>query len=371
MRKIVYLLAFILLLSFVGCSPPETATPKTVLFGKATGTSAIALTRVTDLNRKKIDLVGRIEIRKDGTFKQTFESLEPHLYEINFPNGKKVQFVIDGTETIEFAGDANSPDEFRVSGSDTNEKFLAYERFRKESLERLVKSVRAKIKALPKKEGEEWVKLSKLEVSNYVKHKEELFNFAIKNMSDSVALYATSSRWPADAERVSELVETFEANYPNLSVTKRMKERLDLIERTSVGGKVPDIKMRDSEGNEITLYKTKGKYTLIDFWGSWCGPCRRESATLASLYEKYRGAGFQIYGVGLESELGKWRDAMELDKRVWPNVLSLKQLDTEAAYDYGISALPANFLIDADGKIIAKDIHDEELVAKIDELMGR
>lgn len=352
----------------VGCGPdsPE----GTVLKGNISGTNAIAVTRVDDLNRKAITIVGRINVAADGSFSESLDRFEPNLYELNFPNGKKMQFVVESAESLEFRGDASRPETIRVKGAPENEKFLKYEEFRKESLERLVKSVRKQIEEFPDKSSLEYERLGRLEVTNYNKHRLELLDFAKKNLRNSIALYPTLTRWPYDAEAIEPIVREFENAHPEWKVTAVVKKKLATVKQTSIGGTVPNIKMRDENGTVMSLYDVKGKLTLVDFWGSWCGPCRREANTLSELYAKYKPKGFEIYGVGLEKELELWKNAKAIDKRVWPNVVSLRELDTDAAYDYGITALPANFLIDENGKIIARDIHDEELVAKVAEILG-
>lgn len=365
--RIIFLSVFVLVAFFSGCAS-ETGT---TLSGSISKTDAIALTQVEDINRKKVKLIAEIEVKPDGSFEQTFENLEPHLYELNFKNGKKIQFVAGAADDLVFKGDSDKPEEISVSGSKENEVLAGYEKFRKESLQRLVFSVRKQISAIPEKSGAEFERLGKLEVTNYTKHKEELFDYASKNMSESLALYATSIRWPADVEKVSPLVTKFESKFPSSPITKRLKEKLEVLKQTSIGGTVADIKMRDETGTELSLYKTKAKYTLVDFWGSWCGPCRREAVGLAEAYTKYKPLGFEIYGVALESDMAVWKNAKESDKRVWPNVLSMKEFETDAAYDYAVTALPANFLIDENGKVVAKDIHDEALNTKLEKLFGK
>ncbi|MDH3531250.1 MAG: flagellar brake protein, partial [Acidobacteriota bacterium] len=176
MRALVQVCIFCLFAFASGCGTGPEATALS-FSGKITGTNEIAVTKVVDLNRGKVQLFGRIAVDADGSFNQPFENVEPHLYELNFPNGKKVQFVTDGATALEFEGSAANPEEIRIIGSEANELFQKYERFRKESLERLVKSVRKKIKEFPDKSSAEFEKLGKMETVNYVKHKQELLDF--------------------------------------------------------------------------------------------------------------------------------------------------------------------------------------------------
>ena len=304
--------------------PKRKVQPSSWLKEQSTETKAIALVKNSDLNRNKIDVVKQFRVATDGSFEESFDQLEPHLYSLQFPNGKMVDFYVDGAGTTSFEGDANKPDAIKIQGSESNKKLAEYEKFRKESLERLVKSVRDKLAAMPEESGPEYERLGKLEVTNYEKHKKELVDFAKNNMSGSLATYSTISRWPADATLVEPLVISLEKAFPKSGVTERVKEKFQVIKATSVGAKAPEIKMRDGDAKTLSLYESKGKVTLIDFWGSWCGPCRREAGALTGLYSKYKDKGFQIFGVGLEEEMQLWRAAKEKDGRVWPNVLSLK-----------------------------------------------
>ncbi len=140
------------------------------------------------------------------------------------------------------------------------------------------------------------------------------------------------------------------------------------LQQTSVGGIVPDIEIINTNGELVSLSSVHSKITLIDFWASWCGPCRSESDILNKLYEKYKDEGFQIYGVSLDTKRDKWINAMEKDHRIWPNVSSLEGFKTPAAFDFTVTALPLNFLIDENNKIIGKNLHSEELEILVDSL---
>jgi thiol-disulfide isomerase/thioredoxin len=128
--------------------------------------------------------------------------------------------------------------------------------------------------------------------------------------------------------------------------------------------------MPDKNGAVVPLSSIKAKYILIDFWGSWCAPCRRESRLLGVLYQKFKPAGFEIYGVGLESGKENWLKAIEQDKRIWTNVSTFQEFETPVAFDYAVTSLPANVLVDSSGKVIAKNLHGNDLQAAIEELFS-
>ena len=210
------------------------------------------------------------------------------------------------------------------------------------------------------------------EIENYEKHLEELNVFIKDNMMNTLGLYATSIRWKG-AENLhiyDSITVAFENTYPDLEIAKKLREKVSRLQQTSIGGITPDIEMNTPEGEAIKLSFVQKKYTLIDFWASWCGPCRSESETLNQLYQQYNGKGFEIYGVSLDDNKDKWVKAIQKDDRTWTNVSSLQGFKTPASYDFAVTALPDNYLIDANRKIIAKNIHGEDLITLIDNLLN-
>jgi thiol-disulfide isomerase/thioredoxin/ribosomal protein S17E len=267
----------------------------------------------------------------------------------------------------------NSFKNLKVTGSSDTNLLNEYEKFRNESLNRLVKSVRTEIKNLKKDSTTiNDIQISKLrekEVDNYKIHLQELTGFVSKNMRNSIALYATSIRWNSEnIDIYKELVSNFELKYPNISITKKLKEKVDLLEKTNIGSILENIEMPTINGETLSLNSVKLKYTLVDFWASWCPPCRTESKLLNELYLEYNKAGFEVFGISLDNSDKRWLNALEMDNRVWPNVSSLDGFNTKAAKNLGITALPTNFLIDSTGKIIAVNIHGEALKEKIENL---
>jgi peroxiredoxin len=123
----------------------------------------------------------------------------------------------------------------------------------------------------------------------------------------------------------------------------------------------------DTLGKPVSLASFKGKYVLVDFWASWCGPCRRENPNVVKTYNTYKDKGFQILSVSLDQPgaKDKWIKAIHDDNLTWTHVSDLQYWDNEVAKQYGIQAIPANFLLDPDGKIIAKNLRGEDLAAKL------
>lgn len=332
----------------------------------------IILKQETDIERKISEIVDTLYIDGQGNFKADY-NLEPHLYTLHLNNKKKIMLAIDKGQDVTINIDEN---ETKITGSKDTDVLLAYEALRKKSLDSLVQSVRKQVKAIRNSENpdEEKIRiLEELEVENYEKHLVELNDFIKNNMGGTIGLYATSIRWRG-AKNIpffDSLTTAFENTHQNLAIAEKLREKITRLQQTSVGGIAPEINMNTAEGEPVALSSINKKYTLVDFWASWCGPCRSESKSLNIIYEKYNKKGFEIFGVSLDSNREKWLKAIEKDHRVWPNVSSLKSFKTKAAYDYAVTALPDNYLIDIDRKIIAKNIHGKELETLLNELLGK
>jgi thiol-disulfide isomerase/thioredoxin len=121
----------------------------------------------------------------------------------------------------------------------------------------------------------------------------------------------------------------------------------------------------------VSLKESLGKITIVDFWASWCGPCRQENPNVVALYNDFHSKGLNIIGVSLDKDAAKWKEAIAKDKLTWTQVSNLKFWDDPIAAQYKVEAIPATFVLDASGKIIAKDLRGEELRTKIAELLAK
>lgn len=137
-----------------------------------------------------------------------------------------------------------------------------------------------------------------------------------------------------------------------------------------VGSLAPDFQQATSSGSALSLSDFRGRYVLLDFWASWCGPCRKQHPALIQVYERFRGKNFEIISVSLDAEMDPWIKAIQKDRLIWPQLSDLKGQQNRVALAYGVQAIPANFLIDPDGKIIGKNLEPGDLSAELQRVLN-
>ncbi|WP_345101809.1 TlpA disulfide reductase family protein [Mucilaginibacter panaciglaebae] len=190
---------------------------------------------------------------------------------------------------------------------------------------------------------------------------------------ESLMVLNLMTRQGANAMETDELFNQLDKSIQETEVGKMIRNGIDDAKVTSVGATAPDFTQPDVNGNPVKLSSLRGKYVLIDFWASWCGPCRAENPNVVKAYGRYKTKNFTILGVSLDrpGEKDKWQAAIKHDGLAWTQVSDLKFWQNDAATLYKVQSIPANFLLDPNGKIIAKDLRGADLEHKLEELFGK
>lgn len=194
--------------------------------------------------------------------------------------------------------------------------------------------------------------------------------FVKENPASLVSAIAISENfiYQPNYEELLGLFNNLKGKAKESAYSKRIKDKLAIEEKLAVGKVAPNFTQNDSTGKTISLASLKGRYVLIDFWASWCGPCRRENPNLVKTYQKHSGKGFEILGVSLDNKKEPWLKAIKQDNLTWQHVSDLKGWQNAVSSDYGINSIPANLLLDPEGRIIAKDLRGQKLEDKLAEL---
>ncbi|MDD7884560.1 TlpA disulfide reductase family protein [Flavivirga sp. 57AJ16] len=286
-----------------------------------------------------------------------------------YPNKAKApENANEGIELMLDNGDISIEGEYlrtaQINGGKTQEEFIAYRKktdslgnavyqIWKEQQDELPEDSIASFKRLIYARG----KLIKETVKSFINtHPKSELSFSILQSNTLVI---------EDVEYVESILNTLRPEFGKFDRFKEIEQKVMLTKRLSIGQKAIDFTQSNDKGDMVSLSDMKGKYVLIDFWASWCGPCRMEYPYLKSAYKKYKNKNFEIIGISIDDKESLWLNAIKSNNFEWIQLSDLKGKDNAVAKMYGISAIPQNFLIDPQGKILAKNLRGDELNDKL------
>ena len=367
-------LLFVSILTLLSCGEnPSNGTEKIKISVKIDGSGNYDEVRLQKVNSDySIELVESANFVEDEIEFNIFV-FESTLFRLDFMGYTSLDLILDKSDVDIFVDDSNSLFEFTVNGSDDTEIL--------KSIENKITNYRSEIREL----NINFVEASQNRDFELVNSIQSEFDFKKNQFELSLKDYLSSAKSSlavlvtADYLDIEENLIFWETIYNNYieefkdnSYFKNFENKLIMIKSISIGSVAPDIILNDTSGVPISLASLRGKYVLLDFWAAWCRPCREENPNIVENYNNYKSYGFDVYQVSLDRTKEDWVRGIKQDKLPWINVSDLKYYQSEAAELYNVDRIPSAFLLDPEGKIIAKhtDLRGPNLSRKLAEIFN-
>lgn len=321
-------------------------------------------------------VVSQIKVDKKGKFGSKLELPDPDYYLLRLPDGQQINIVVTGKEDeIKVYGDGkNIFHHANIVGSEPSSKLLELTRYNYDYKAKL-DSANQYLRANPDKQKEVNQQFTPV-YEAFQGYRKRFMNenptspaliglLSTFNIEKEFALYEKTTKGLEQgfnqSPTVQRVLEEYEDN----------KKQMLANQPLSPGSEAKEIAQPNPEGEIMKLSDYRGKYVLVDFWASWCGPCRKENPNVVELYKKYKDEGFEVFSVSLDKDKARWEAAIEQDNLIWDgHVSDLKFWRSEAAQDYNVSSIPFTVLVDPEGKIVATRLRGMQLEQTLESIYG-
>ncbi|MDD7888015.1 TlpA disulfide reductase family protein [Flavivirga sp. 57AJ16] len=300
----------------------------------------------------------------EGKFTWRTKMDEPQKVNLYFKMSYFDFFVEPGTMTL--TGTVGDYESYKVTGSSIQDEAEAYYKSISDITQPLneayqeLHSVAEENKLTVEKKIEDLRALRDQKAKKYIaKNPESMFSLNL--VSDKTIVN--------DYEDVVILYDLLDAKVLKTNAGKKLTERMKILKRSAIGASIPNFVQKNVKGTPVNLSSYKGKYLFIDFWASWCGPCRAENPNVLKAYNNYKDKNFTVLGVSLDNKEDKWKQAIEKDNLPWVQISDLKGFENEISTYFGIRAIPQTLLISPEGSIIAKNLRGAMLHEKLAEIL--